>query len=72
MSVEKMGNRLELLRDSEYFATELVRRLEALVDIESEGHVYESWTRSAAITRKVRGVVRHELDKRRRRAKIAA
>lgn len=62
-------NRDTLLRDAEYFATELVRRIERLAKLDS-GQI--AWQQAAALTRRIRGQVREQIDGRRHDAKTQA
>jgi hypothetical protein len=64
--------RSALMRDAEYFADELARRLEALEDLEPTGHVRNCWQQAAGITRKVRALLRHQKDLERRRRRLEA
>lgn len=64
--------RLTLLSDAAYFATELSRKIEALAEIEQSGRVYSNWQQAAAMARKVRAYARHQADEQRHKAKLAA
>jgi hypothetical protein len=57
--MNKPADRLELIRDSEYFATELIRRLERLAKIDGRGS--RNWRTAALLLRRVRAVARHRL-----------
>jgi hypothetical protein len=64
--------RSALMRDAEYFADELARRLERLEDVEPTGHVRNNWQQAAAIARSIRGLLRHQKDLERRRRRLEA
>ena len=65
-------DRLRLLADAAYFASELTRRLEALADIERSGDTLRDWTQAASITRRIRSLCRHQGDEQRRRRRLGA
>lgn len=64
------ATRDEVLKDAEYFATELIRRLEHLA--KTDGRNQQTWQRTAALTRRIRGVARHQADTARAREKQLA
>jgi hypothetical protein len=68
----KRPTRAELLSDAEYFSDELTRRLELLEGIEPTGHVRTNWQQAAALTRTIRGLLRHQKDLERRRRRLDA
>jgi hypothetical protein len=64
--------RRDLLKDGEYFATEVIRRLEALQRHEGNGRLRSHWQLASALTRRVRAELRRAIEadrtERRRRA----
>lgn len=60
----KASSPTELLRDADYFATELIRRSEALHRLRANG----GWNQASALARKVRQHARAELERERRRS----
>jgi hypothetical protein len=65
-------DRTALMRDTEYFLTEAVSRLERLARHESHDPTIPVWQQSAAMCRRVRGEARRQLDKQRQVDKAAA
>jgi hypothetical protein len=61
-----------LLRDVDYFAGELAKRLEGLHSLEGDGRMRSNWQVAAKLARRTRGLVRNQLDNDRRRRKLEA
>jgi hypothetical protein len=57
-----------MVRDAEYFAFELGRRLERLAQIQG-GRRGQHWVQSAAVVRRVRGLAQDEIDRQHRVAR---
>jgi hypothetical protein len=55
-STGKRGDRLEILRDANYFAGELLRRLEQLTNLDPQSR---HWHQAAKLVSRVRDLVRH-------------
>jgi hypothetical protein len=66
----KLGNRSALLSDSVFFASELIRRLEALSDCEPTPPVRVTWQRSSRGIRAVRHELRKAQDRDRDRRRL--
>jgi hypothetical protein len=64
-------DRKKLLDDSEYFAGELVRRIESLQRLERDSRRRSDLQTAAKVTRRVRGYLREVRDRDRRRRKAA-
>jgi hypothetical protein len=65
------ADREALLRDAEYFAAELTRRVERLAKV-GRGHWRQDWRQAAALARRIRALARYEGDEQRRRVKREA
>jgi hypothetical protein len=63
--------RASILSDAEYFATELIRRLEALQRRE-RGRQRSQWQLAARLTRSVRGELRRVIEADRARRRLEA
>lgn len=57
------------LSDATYFAGQLARALEELVDTEQDRHLFPVWQQAAALARRIRGVLRKQADRERQRRK---
>jgi hypothetical protein len=65
-------DRSTLMRDAEYFADELTRRLEGLQRVEPTTYVRTNWQQAAGLTRRVRALLRYQRDVDRRQRKREA
>jgi len=65
-------DRPTLVLDAAYFARELERRLVSLERVEGDGRVRSDWQQAAGLARRIRGRLRDELDRERRRKKLEA
>jgi hypothetical protein len=69
---EKPNDTLELMRDVDYFLTQVVQRMERLEEIAVSGRVRSFCQQAAAWLRRFRGLLRQEADRERRRRKLEA
>ena len=67
-----MSTTAELMRDAEYFCSELIRRLEALQRREGDGRRRSAWQLAAKLSRRIRAELRIAIDADRARRRKAA
>jgi hypothetical protein len=68
--LHKQADRMALMADIVYFASELIKRIERLVKIEPHWRG-ATWGQAAALVRRVRGEARRQIDEQRRCERLA-